>query len=371
MKKGLIITLIIILVLAALAVGFVMLDPLALFDQPAPTEPAPTQAPTEPEPTEAPTEPEPTEAPTEPEPTEPPFQMEVGPAYGDFLYGREMSAGEYFVYDLDRDRFVVRTGNETERVYPASITKLYSAYVALQYLDPKETLTVGGELWLLDEDSSVANLEYGDVLTVEQLIGGMLLPSGNDATLTIATAVGRKLAEDPEMLPYYAVKRFVEQMNADCEKLGLTDSHFVTADGIHSGNHYISFRDMVTIGKLAMSNDVITPCIAAFQMEVPLSEDKSLKWENSNMILNPESKYYSSYISGMKTGFTTPAGNCLLSCAQVNGRNYIIGVFECLYPEDRFADTLLLLMRTLNEPVPAPQPAETQPVETQPATEAQ
>ena len=143
-------------------------------------------------------------------------------------------------------------------------------------------------------------------------------------------------------------------MNKDREKLGLTGSHFVSADGMHSGSHYISFQDMVTIGKLALSNETMASCMASFRMEVPLTEERTLKWENSNMILNPESRYYSSYITGMKTGFTTPAGNCLLSYAQVNGRNYIIGVFECLYPEDRFADTLLLLMRTLNEPVPAP-----------------
>ena len=143
-------------------------------------------------------------------------------------------------------------------------------------------------------------------------------------------------------------------MNKDREKLGLTGSHFVTADGMHSGNHYISFQDMVTIGKLALSNEIMASCMATFQMEVPLTEERPLKWENSNMILDPESRYYSSYISGMKTGFTTPAGNCLLSCAQVNGRNYIIGVFECLYPEDRFADTLLLLMRVMGQPVPAP-----------------
>ena len=355
MKKGLIITLIIILVLAALAVGFVMLDPLALFDQPVPTEPtptqAPTEAPTEPEPTEpAPTEPEP----TEPEPTEPPFQMEVGPAYGDFLYGREMTAGEYFVYDLDRDRFVVRTGNETERAYPASITKLYTALVALQYLDPQEEITVGSEIWMIDEDSSVAELQYGDVLTVEQLISGMMLPSGNDATQVVAVTAGRKLAEDPELNMYYAVERFVTQMNEDREKMGLTGSHFVTVDGMHSGNHYISFQDFVTIGRLAMENDVIAKSVETFTMEIPMGEDRSLKWKNSNMLLDPESRYYCSYITGLKTGFTTPAGNCLLSYAQLGEKHYIIGVLECLYPEDRFADTLLLLMRVMGEPIPAP-----------------
>ena len=366
MKKGLIITLIVILVaLAVLAGGLVILDPFNWFaDSPVaaadPTQPA-TDAPAEPAPTEpAPTEPEPTEPPepepTEPEPTEPPFKMEVGDEWGKFLYGREMTAGEYFVYDLDRDRFLTRTGDPDDRVYPASITKLYAAYVALQYLDPDETLTVGNELWMIDVDSSVADLKYEDQLTVRQLIAGMMLPSGNDAAQTIAVATGRKLAEDPQLNMYTAVNRFVEQMNADREALGLTGSHFATVDGMHSSNHYISFRDMVTIGKLALSNEVISQCVDEYKMEITLSEDRTLEWENTNMLLDPESRYYSSYILGLKTGFTTPAGNCLLSYAQIDGRNFLIGVFKCAYPEDRFADTLLLLMRTMNQPVPAPEP---------------
>lgn len=361
MKKGLFITLIVILVLlAVLAGGMWYLDPFGWFAPYAATEPEPTQlvteAPTEPEPTEPePTEPEPTEPePTEPEPTEPPFQMELGPEYSKFLYGREMKAGEYFVYDLDQERFLVRTGDADERVYPASITKLYASYVALQYLDPEETVSVGSELWMVEEGSSLADLKYDDKLTVRQLIAGMLLPSGNDAAHTIAVTAGRKIAEDPNLSDYYAVDRFVTQMNADREKLGLTGSHFVTADGMHSTNHYISFQDMVTIGKLALSNEVIAQCVGVFEMELALSESRTLEWENTNMLLDPDSRYYCTYISGMKTGFTTPAGNCVLSYAQVDNRNFLIGVFECTYPEDRFADTLLLLMRVMHQPVPAP-----------------
>ena len=226
--------------------------------------------------------------------------------------------------------------------------------MALQYLDPEETVSVGSELWMVEEGSSLADLKYDDKLTVRQLIAGMLLPSGNDAAHTIAVTAGRKIAEDPNLSDYYAVDRFVTQMNADREKLGLTGSHFVTADGMHSTNHYISFQDMVTIGKLALSNEVIAQCVGVFEMELALSESRTLEWENTNMLLDPDSRYYCTYISGMKTGFTTPAGNCVLSYAQVDNRNFLIGVFECTYPEDRFADTLLLLMRVMHQPVPAP-----------------
>lgn len=362
MKKGIVIGLIILaLLLAAVGFGVFYLDIPGLLSAEAPvqTQPVatePTQSIPETEPTEPePTEPEPTEPePTEPEPTEPPFVLETQDSWSEFLYGREITAGEYFVYDLDADRFVVRTGSVEDKLYPASITKLYTAYVALQYLDPQEQVSVGGEIWLIDEDSSVADLLPEDELTVEQLIAGMLLPSGNDAAQTVAVAAGRKLAENPDLDIWSAIDRFVQQMNDDAEKLGLTGSHFVTVDGMHSYNHYISMQDMVTIGRLALSNEVITKSAATETQTVVLTQNRSLDWENTNLLTHADSRYYCGYITGLKTGFTTPAGYCLLSSAEVNGRHLLIGVFECEFPEDRFADVLLLFMRTLNEPITSP-----------------
>jgi hypothetical protein len=138
------------------------------------------------------------------------------------LYGRSISAREYFVYDLSADKFLVRSGEGSQILYPASITKLFTAYVAMQYLQPDELITVGNEIWLIDEDSSVAEIAKDDVLTAEQLVAGLLLPSGNDAAQTLAVTVGRKLAEDPEMNVWAASDRFVEEMNRMAQELGMT-----------------------------------------------------------------------------------------------------------------------------------------------------
>lgn len=362
MKKGIVIGLIILaLLLAALGFAVFYLDVPGLFSGEEPVETAPP-ATVSTEPTEVtepePTQPEPTEPPetepTEPEPTEPPFVLETQDSWSEFLYGRTITAGEYFVYDLDADRFVVRTGGLEDKLYPASITKLYTAYVALQYLDPQEEVTVGNEIGLIDADSSVAELQVYDELTVEQLIAAMLLPSGNDAAQTVAVAAGRKLAEDPDLDVWSAISRFVKQMNEDAPALGLTGSHFVTVDGMHDSRHYISMQDMVTIGRLALSHDVIAGCASIQEQTVSLSNGRTLEWENTNLLTHEDSRYFCGYITGLKTGFTTPAGYCLLSSAEVNGRHLLIGVFECEYKEDRFADVLLLFMRTLNEPITSP-----------------
>ena len=104
---------------------------------------------------------------------------------------REITAQRYFVYDVRSGQYLQQKGELNEKLYPASITKLLSVYVMLQYLEPEETITVGDALTLVQPDSSVAWLQEGDQLTVSQLVAAMMLPSGNDAAQTAAVATGR------------------------------------------------------------------------------------------------------------------------------------------------------------------------------------
>lgn len=92
----------------------------------------------------------------------------------------QVAATRYFAYDVRREEYLRKEGDEQEKLYPASITKLLTSYVVLQYLKPDEVVVAGDALDLVPEDSSVANIKKGDKLTVEQLIAAMMLPSGND-----------------------------------------------------------------------------------------------------------------------------------------------------------------------------------------------
>ena len=139
---------------------------------------------------------------------------------------RALTAQQYFVYNCESGEFVTISGELTEKIYPASITKLFTAYVAMQFLSPTEEIAAGNELELVIYNSSVAELKQGDKLSAERLVEAMLLPSGNDAAYVLATHVGRKLLGDTGASATAASSKFVEEMNRQAKLLGLENSNF-------------------------------------------------------------------------------------------------------------------------------------------------
>ena len=258
---------------------------------------------------------------------------------------RVLSAHSAFVYDCEEEEYLHLTGTPDKQVYPASITKLFTTWVMLQILKPETQITAGDALTLVRSNSSVAGIKKGNVLTVEQLIQGMLLPSGNDAACILAVEAGRTLAGDPWLPCEEAVTRFMEEVNTRAKKEGLTGTHFVTPDGYHDPNHYTTLEDMLKIGQLAMSDGTIAKYAAVPQIETELKDVPV--WNNTNWLVRPESEYFCPYATGLKTGRTTEAGNCLLSAFEIDGEQYIVGVFGCEKTADRFADTLHLLNSAL------------------------
>jgi D-alanyl-D-alanine carboxypeptidase (penicillin-binding protein 5/6) len=198
-------------------------------------------------------------------------------------------------------------------------------------------------LALVPEDSSTAKLELGDVLTVAQLIEGMMLPSGNDAAKLLATEVGRKIAGDPALLPADAITVFVSEMNYQAQALGLTGTRFANPDGYHDENHYSCFNDLVTIAKLALVNETIMNCSTRPYAHIVPLQGKEKDWINTNFLVNPEYEYYCPYAVGLKTGQTDAAGKCQLSAFDIEGHQYIIGVFGSTGFNERLDDTLQLL----------------------------
>ena len=292
--------------------------------------------------------------PPEEEEVFPDFQVQMEESWLPLLENREMTASSYFVYDLDREEYLVLSGQSSDRVYPASTTKLFTAYVALRYISPDQQITIGSELKMLDPDSSVAGFEKGDVVTVKQLVSAMMLPSGNDATYVLITNVGRILGGQ-DTSNEEAVQLFVRMMNIQAYVLGLKDSHFVTPDGIHAEDHYICLEDMVTIAKLALSEPIIADVVGLQSMELSLA-NRNLEMKNTNLLLHIDSEYYCKYAVGLKTGYTSDAGNCLLTVCRQDQRRLLIGVFGCPGEFDRFSETLLLFAQSVGLETPGVAP---------------
>lgn len=335
MKKAIIWILIVLLLLGGGGTLYYLFSIGAIgFELPQATEPAKTDLialyteaalPTEPAPTEpAPTEP----APTEPAPTEPTEPQEAP---------RAISADNYFVYDLRDDTFLEISGRQTAKIYPASVTKLMTAYTALQYMDPEEKIIVGDEISLIDWDSSRANIRVGDVLTLKQAIPALLLPSGNDAAYSIAANVGRKIS-GKKLEATAAINVFVNHMNKTARDLGMENSHFENPDGMHLANHYVCPKDLVTLTEAILRTPLILDSAGTLKYTAN-TENRKMTWRNTNYLMSETSKYYVPYAIGMKTGYTSYAGNCLLSLFYAEDRLYLVGVFGAPTSADRFADS--------------------------------
>lgn len=262
--------------------------------------------------------------------------------------GRELTAKQYFVYNCEARGFVTISGEQDERIFPASITKLFTAYVALEFVGPEELITAGDELDMVIYNSSVAEIKKGDQLTAEQLVEAMLLPSGNDAAYVLATHVGRKLLGNSGASAEAASAKFVDEMNRQAKLLGMTGTNFANPDGIHKDNHYTTFADLAILGMLAMEEPTVLKYAPVSTETVTLASGEKT-WENTNAIIHPESQYYCPNCIGLKTGQTPAAGSCLLSAFEYDGTTYLVGVFGCPDVEARFPDTLQLFNAAITE----------------------
>ena len=250
-----------------------------------------------------------------------------------------------FIYDSRTGEFLYCSGDLHAPLYPASITKIFTAYVALQHLKPTDVATVGKILDTLPSDSSTALLNPGDKLSVSDLILGMLLPSGGDAARVLAVACGKQLlgtTDQPELTYYEA---FVDEMNRQAMLLGMNDSHFENPDGYHAEGHYISLADAARMGELCLSSSLIMEgASTTVYTAIVRNTGRDILWTNTNKLLFKERypEFYNEQAVGLKTGYTSKAGNCLISAFEVNGGHLIIGVFGAEGKDDRYPDTLKL-----------------------------
>lgn len=282
---------------------------------------------------------------TEPEKTMPVYEVDRESAVYQTCdaLAEGMAAKHILVYDNTADTILYSKTLEGGKLYPASITKLFSCYVALQYLQPDELLTAGSELELVQEGSSMAYIYKKQQVTVEMAVEGMMLPSGNDAAMILAAAAGRRIAGDESLAPEAAVAEFVDEMNRQAESLGFEQSHFASPDGYHMGAHYTCVNDMARIAKLALENKTLRKYMGLFEDSVIYASGQSNHWENTNLFLDPEDGFYHPAAIGMKTGRTRQAGYCLMSAFRVGKRTLVIGMFGYDDEYARFRDTLKIL----------------------------
>lgn len=247
-----------------------------------------------------------------------------------------------FVYDCGKGEMLFTLGDQNETIRPASITKLLTAYAALQHMDPGDLVTAGEEVGWIDPASSLATVTAGDRLTVEQLIEGMMLQSGNDAAYTLAVALGRTLLDDPQADAKTALEAGMEEINRQAQLLGMESTHFITPDGDDEPGHGTTATDMLILGLTCLRQPILLHYAGLREDNVTFDSGKNLMWKNTNLLLREDSIYYCPEAIGLKTGYTSLAGACQLSLFRTGGRYLLIGIFGSADYETRASDSLYL-----------------------------
>lgn len=235
--------------------------------------------------------------------------------------------------------------NPDERIYPASLTKILTAYTALQYAEPEAVFTVASEQSLVKKGSSRCQVWPGHRLSLQDLLTGMLMASGNDAAYTVAVNVARTVHPDTTLSDEQAVSAFCDLMNTTAQSLGAVNSHFTTPDGWDDSNQYSTVRDLALLTKAAMEVDIIREIVASPKKRVTFASGHIAEWSNTNSLLHSESPHYLPEATGFKTGSTSKAGKCLIATVRIDNVEYIAVVTGCSDNDKRYLTMRELLQK--------------------------
>jgi len=219
---------------------------------------------------------------------------------------------------LDVENNQVIAGRECDRrIYPASMTKIMTLIVAvekLKSLDATFTMTYEIIAPLVKQEASRAGFDPGEVVDANNLLYGLILPSGADAAVALADMIAGSEGE------------FVNLMNKKCEEMGLKNTHFTNTSGLQDVNHYTTPIEMAMIMEYAMKNETCAKILSTYQYTTtPTVQHPTGILLTSTMF----SRMYGNEVPGMtilagKTGYTDESGNCLISYAEKNGRHFVV-----------------------------------------------
>ena len=246
-----------------------------------------------------------------------------GPSvYGDSAIVMDMDSGA-IVYGKQIDK----------RHYPASITKLLTALVALENSQLTDEV--------LFSDDSVSFLEYGDahigmtpgeIISMEDAYYGMLLASANEVSYAVAENVGRLMGGD--------YNTFIQKMNDRSAELGCTGSHWMNANGLHDENHYTTAHDMALITSAVYQYDEYREVVQTLSHTIPPTNlvNESRTFQQNHKMLWPKNDNYYEYCTGGKTGYTDQARTTLVTTAD-NGNLRLAAVVLYDFGNDAYIDT--------------------------------
>lgn len=234
---------------------------------------------------------------------------------------------------------VLYSKNGYQKLYPASTTKVWTAYIVLKYVDNLNEVVEIKDLPIVEGSSMY--LKEGEKFTVKELLDALLIHSCNDVAVVLAKYVGG------------SVENFITLMNDEAKTIGAKNTNFTNPHGLPDENHYTTAYDMALMARKAMNNDIFRDIVKTKSVKYPATEAYPYEryFENTNQFLT--SKYQMDYkgqqvdirydvVDGIKTGTTDAAGKCLLSTGIKNNIRVISAVFKSTV-NDLYLDSRTLL----------------------------
>ncbi|MCL2500777.1 MAG: D-alanyl-D-alanine carboxypeptidase [Defluviitaleaceae bacterium] len=240
--------------------------------------------------------------------------------------------------------------NMHRRMYPASMTKLLTALVVLDYLHPDDVLVVGSEIRNMPSGYTTGVHQEGEHITVRMLLKSLLIRSANESARVLALNT-IQVRNSRFNLHYLddAKPVFASLMNDKARELGTLDSRFTNPYGLHDTRHFTTAYDLALVARAFMNVPLLAEIVGMHSFEGDGLEGRDpegafvqrFSWTNTNQML-PDAPHGHPFVTGMRTGYTTPAGECFAASAYSNGLGLITIVFDSAGP-GRWQDTRRLL----------------------------
>jgi D-alanyl-D-alanine carboxypeptidase (penicillin-binding protein 5/6) len=238
----------------------------------------------------------------------------------------------------DTDGNVLWESNANAPLEPASTTKIMTAYVVLRQAEEDPGLLDESITFSERADRTVGStsgIRSGESVTIRESLYGLLLPSGNDASVALAEHCGRRLeANSAEDSSY---ESFIEAMNATAAELGMANSNYQNTHGLSDPLHVVSAADLLRLGAAAMQIDLFRQIVRTRQFGCRVESDqgyaRNVLWKNTNRLLAIEG------YTGVKTGTTSAAGACLVSRGRFGKEELMVVVLGSSSSDARYADT--------------------------------
>lgn len=233
---------------------------------------------------------------------------------------------------------ILYSKNANSIMYPASTTKIMTAILTLEKCNLSDTAVVShNAVFSIPSGYSTASLVEGEVLTIEQILNVLLIPSANDAAVVLAEHIAG------------SVEAFSDMMNSKAVELGCLNTHFVNPNGIHNENHYSTAYDLALIGKYAMQFPTFKEISSKTRYTLPITNAYSKEdriFNTTNDLIKPNyssspTNYYYKYATGGKTGYTDPAGQCIVATATKDNISLIAVTLHGDFTEDNLSQRAL------------------------------